>query len=291
MASPHPNNPDVVVIGGGPAGSTISTLLAQHGCRVRLFERERFPRFHIGESLIPDTYWVFQRLKMLDKMKASPFVKKYSVQFVSASGKLSAPFYFWDNKPHECSQTWQVIRGEFDLLMLHNAAEQGVDVHQGTRVLEVLFDAGQAVGIGVTMLLHCDLIVAARSAQFTLPFVALGLVPEAGSSLLLPRLVGYQRAAELLYLGQPFNADTAYRLGLVNSVVEEAALADEARALARSVAQQPADALQATRRLLRGDVQELLARIEEEARIFGAQLQSEEFRARVRAFLGRGRAS
>ena len=148
---------------------------------------------------------------------------------------------------------------------------------------------GQTVGIGVTLLLHCDLIVAARSAQFTLPFVALGLVPEAGSSLLLPRLIGHQRAAERLFLGQPFNADTAYRLGLVNSVVEERSLLEEARALARAVAQQPADALAATRRLLRGDPGELLARIEEEARIFGAQLQSEEFRARVRAFLTRGR--
>ena len=149
---------------------------------------------------------------------------------------------------------------------------------------------GQTVGIGVTMLLHCDLIVAARAAQFTLPFVALGLVPEAGSSLLLPRLIGQQRAAELLLLGQPFNADTAYRLGIVNSVVEEGALLDETRALARAVAQQPPAALAATRRLLRGDTDELLARIEEEASIFGAQLQSEEFRARVRAFLTRGRS-
>src|SRR2546423_112907 len=140
---------DVVVIGGGPAGSTVSTLIAQQGYRVKLYERERFPRFHIGESLIPETYWVFQRLKMLDKMKASPFVKKYSVQFVSASGKLSAPFYFWENKPHECSQTWQVIRSEFDLMMLQNAQEQGVEVHQGTRVLEVLFEGERAVGVRI----------------------------------------------------------------------------------------------------------------------------------------------
>ena len=149
---------------------------------------------------------------------------------------------------------------------------------------------GQTVGIGVTMLLHCDLIVAARGTQLSLPFVALGLVPEAGSSLLLPRLIGHQRAAELLFLGQPFNAETAYRLGLVNSVVEEGSLLEEARTLARAVAQQPPEALVATRRLLRGDTGELLARIEEEARIFGAQLQSEEFRARVRAFLTRGRS-
>lgn len=147
--SSKPNPADVVVIGGGPAGSTASTLIAQKGYRVILYERERFPRFHIGESLIPETYWVFERLKMLDKMKASPFVKKYSVQFVNAEGKLSAPFYFHDNKPHECSQTWQVIRSEFDLMMLENAQEQGVEVHQGTRVLDVLFDGQRAVGVRI----------------------------------------------------------------------------------------------------------------------------------------------
>src|SRR5713101_7213455 len=115
-------NPQVIVIGGGPGGTTAATLIAQQGVRVRLYERERGPRFHIGESLIPRTYWVLQRLKMLDKMKKSHFVKKYSVQFVNASGKLSAPFYFHDNKPHECSQTWQVVRSEFHLMMLRNAA-------------------------------------------------------------------------------------------------------------------------------------------------------------------------
>ena len=140
---------DVVVIGGGPAGATVSTLLAQQGCRVQLFERERFPRFHIGESLIPETYWVLKRLNMLPKMQQSPFVKKYSVQFVNASGKLSAPFYFWDNKPHECSQTWQVVRSEFDQMMLNNAREHGVDVHEGVRVVEVLFEGDRAVGIKI----------------------------------------------------------------------------------------------------------------------------------------------
>jgi flavin-dependent dehydrogenase len=140
---------DVVVIGGGPAGSTVSTLIAQRGHRVKLFERERFPRFHIGESLIPETYWVLQRLGMLDKLKASRFVKKYSVQFVNSRGRMSAPFYFWDNKPHECSQTWQVVRSEFDLMMLRNAAEQGVEVHEATRVLEVLFEEDRAVGVRI----------------------------------------------------------------------------------------------------------------------------------------------
>jgi flavin-dependent dehydrogenase len=80
-------------------------------------------------------------------MQASRFVKKYSVQFVNATGKLSAPFYFWDNKPHECSQTWQVVRSEFDQMMLGNAREHGVDVHEGTRVLDVLFEGDRAVGV------------------------------------------------------------------------------------------------------------------------------------------------
>jgi flavin-dependent dehydrogenase len=141
--------PDVVVIGGGPAGSTVSTLLAQRGYQVELFERERFPRFHIGESLIPETYWVLKRLNMLPKMQQSHFVKKYSVQFVNASGRLSAPFYFWDNKPHECSQTWQVVRSEFDQMMLENAREHGVIAHEGTRVFDVLWDSDRAVGVTI----------------------------------------------------------------------------------------------------------------------------------------------
>jgi len=141
--------PDVVVIGGGPAGSTASTLLAQRGHRVTLFERERFPRFHIGESLIPETYWVLERLNMLPKLRASHFVKKYSVQFVNADGKQSAPFYFWDNRPHECSQTWQVVRSEFDQMLLNNAREHGVEVHEGVRVLEVVFDGDRATRVRV----------------------------------------------------------------------------------------------------------------------------------------------
>ncbi len=140
---------DVVVIGGGPAGSTTSTLLAQKGHRVALFERERFPRFHIGESLIPETYWVLERLNMLEKMKRSHFVKKYSVQFVNANGRQSAPFYFWDNKPHECSQTWQVVRSEFDQMLLENAREHGVDAREGVHVLEVLFDGSRAIGVRI----------------------------------------------------------------------------------------------------------------------------------------------
>lgn len=140
---------DVIVIGGGPAGSTASTLIAQKGHRVRLYEREKFPRFHIGESLIPETYWVLERLNMLPKMKASKFVHKHSVQFVSANGRQSAPFYFYDNKPHECSQTWQVVRSEFDQMMLENAREHGVDAREGVRVRDVIMEEDRVVGVKV----------------------------------------------------------------------------------------------------------------------------------------------
>ncbi len=140
---------DVIVIGGGPGGATVSTLIAQQGFDVQLFERERFPRYHIGESLIPETYWVLERLKMLPKLRNSHFVKKYSVQFVNRRGKLSEPFYFMEHKPHECSQTWQVDRSEFDVMMLTNAREQGVRAYEGIRVLEVLFEGSRAVGVRI----------------------------------------------------------------------------------------------------------------------------------------------
>jgi flavin-dependent dehydrogenase len=144
------SHPDVVVIGGGPGGSTVSTLLAQQGVQVELFERDTFPRFHIGESLIPETYWVLKRLNMLEKMRESRFVKKYSVQFVNAVGRESAPFYFWDNKPHECSQTWQVVRSEFDEMLLDNARQHGATVHEATRVMDVIFEDGRAAGVKLT---------------------------------------------------------------------------------------------------------------------------------------------
>jgi flavin-dependent dehydrogenase len=131
---------DVVVIGGGPAGSTVAALVADAGHSVLVVERTKFPRFHIGESLMPETYWVFKRLGMLPRLRDSDFIKKYSVQFVTATGKESAPFFFEERNPHECSQTWQVDRARFDEMMLDNAAEHGATVWQETNVTDVLMD-------------------------------------------------------------------------------------------------------------------------------------------------------
>ncbi len=141
------NQPDVIVIGGGPSGSTVATLLAKRGFQVVILERDHFPRFHVGESLIPYTFPVFERMGLLEKMKQSHFTKKYGVQFISEHGKLSEPFRFSQYDPHDRSQTWQVLRSEFDLMLLNHAREAGVQVHEGARVLEVLFEGERAVGV------------------------------------------------------------------------------------------------------------------------------------------------
>ena len=138
---------DVIVIGGGPAGAATATLLARQGRDVLLLEREAFPRFHIGESLMPATYWSLERLGMLDTMGRSVFPRKHSVQFVLPNGKPTAPFYFADVDPHESSVTWQVDRGEFDRMLLENAARAGVEVRHEVAVREVLFDGERAVGV------------------------------------------------------------------------------------------------------------------------------------------------
>ncbi len=142
-------DPEVIVMGGGPAGATAATFLAQQGHSVCLFERDPMPRFHIGESLMPETYGTFRRLGVLDKLQASVAVKKYSVQFVSDTGKESQPFYFFENNPHECSQTWQVVRSEFDKMLVDNARDHGVDVQVGVRVVDVLFDGNRARGVKI----------------------------------------------------------------------------------------------------------------------------------------------
>ncbi len=108
------------------------------------------PRFHVGESLMPETYWTLQRLGVLDRMKNSHLVRKYSVRFVTANGKESAPFFIDKHDPRECSQTWQVERAEFDKMLFDNAAEKGAECFDQTRVLQVQFDDQQrATGVVV----------------------------------------------------------------------------------------------------------------------------------------------
>jgi flavin-dependent dehydrogenase len=143
------NDYDCIVIGGGPSGSTTAALVADAGYRVLLLERDVEPRRKVGESLMPETYWVFERLGVLDAMKNGPFVQKVGVQFVSSSGKESSPFLFTRHDPRECSRTWHVERAKFDHFLLENAAKKGVEVRRGTRVLEVVFENDRAVGVRV----------------------------------------------------------------------------------------------------------------------------------------------
>jgi len=145
------DNYDVVVIGAGPAGTTLAALVAEFGYRTLILERSPFPRFHVGESLVPETYWTFKRLGLLEQLRQSAFPKKFSVQFVTDTGKESAPFYFDDYKPGECSQTWQVIRGDFDEMLLDNAREKGATARTDAQVLDVLFDGDAVRGVRVQL--------------------------------------------------------------------------------------------------------------------------------------------
>jgi len=142
--------------------------------------------------------------------------------------------------------------------------------------------AGDAVGVGTTMLFHCDLVYAAPDARFKMPFVDLGLVPEAGVSLLAPQLFGQAKAAQYLLLCESFGAQEALRLNLVNAVTDDPlAMASDA---ARRLSQKPAEAVAASRRLLRGDPALLRERIDEEARLFAEALATPALRARLEAF-------
>jgi enoyl-CoA hydratase/carnithine racemase len=147
--------------------------------------------------------------------------------------------------------------------------------------------AGAAVGIGTTMLMHCDYVVAASDARFSTPFVALGLVPEAASSLIAPRLMGHARAFELLAMGRALSADEAKAAGLVNKVVPPDELDRAALAAAREIAALPRQAVRDARALMRGSADEIAARIEAEAAIFRQRLNSPEATAAFQAFLAR----
>jgi len=149
---------------------------------------------------------------------------------------------------------------------------------------------GNAVGVGTTMLLHCDLVYAGEGARFELPFVNLGLCPEAAASLLLPQLVGHQRAAELLLLGEPFGAERAREIGLVNAVFNDGEVHQQAWALARKLAQQPPASVRLTKALLkRGGRRAVAETIAEEGRHFLQRLSSPEAQEAFAAFFERRR--
>ncbi len=144
---------------------------------------------------------------------------------------------------------------------------------------------GPAVGVGTTMLLHCDLIVAATTTRFALPFINLALVPEAASSMLLPARIGHPRAAELLLLGEPFTAQAALEMGLVNRVVDPEAVLATAREFAAKIAAKAPSALLAGKRLLKSTASTTIReRMDEENRAFAVQLKSQELQAAIAAF-------
>jgi flavin-dependent dehydrogenase len=139
---------DVLIIGAGPAGASAATVLARHGRRVLVLEREKFPRYHIGESLLPFTYQPLERLGLIGRMRQSAFIKKYSVQFISPTGKASQPFYFFNRYDRETvAQTWQVLRSEFDQMLLDQARASGVEVREQTTVTGLIEDDHRVVGV------------------------------------------------------------------------------------------------------------------------------------------------
>ena len=141
------NHHDAVIIGGGPAGSTAAAILAEKGRDVLVLERERFPRYSVGESLMPYCYFTLERLGVVDQLKTSQFPKKYSVQFVSTEGEVSQPFYFFQHLKHEASTTWQVLRSEFDQMLLDNARSKGACVLEGTTATGLVYRDGAVTGV------------------------------------------------------------------------------------------------------------------------------------------------
>jgi flavin-dependent dehydrogenase len=138
---------DAIVIGGGPAGATAAATLAMRGRNVVVLEREHFPRYHVGESMMPYCYFTLERLGLIEQMNSARCIKKYSVQFASLNGRVSQPFYFFQHYDHPSSTTWQIWRSEFDLMLLNNARDKGATVHEGMTVREVIQEDGVTIGV------------------------------------------------------------------------------------------------------------------------------------------------
>ncbi len=138
---------DAIIIGGGPAGTTTATLLAEKGHCVLLVEKTTFPRYHVGESLMPFCWFTLNRLGVIDRMEEIGFTRKHSVQFATTDGKISAPFYFFQHFDHPAATTWQVERKDFDLMLLDNARSKGVEVRENTTALDFLKNGARITGI------------------------------------------------------------------------------------------------------------------------------------------------
>ena len=145
----HPEKrADVLIIGAGPAGSAAAAILAEYGHDVLVLERERFPRYHVGESMVPFTYYPLQRLGLIPKLKASHFVQKYSVQFIERNGRANHPLYFFSRYDRATvGQTWQVLRSEFDQMLADHAREKGALICEQTTVQELIQEHGRTVGL------------------------------------------------------------------------------------------------------------------------------------------------
>jgi flavin-dependent dehydrogenase len=144
------NEFDSIVLGGGPAGATAAAVLAEKGRKVVVLERDKFPRYHIGESLMPYCYFPLERLGLVEQMTNSHFPKKYSVQFVNTMGKVSQPFYFFQHRDHPSSTTWQVVRSEFDNMILEKARQNGAVIHEETTARELIWTDGAVTGVRAT---------------------------------------------------------------------------------------------------------------------------------------------
>ncbi len=143
------NKYDIIVVGGGPAGSTTGALLAEKGHDVLILEKEKFPRYHVGESLMPFCYFPLERLGLVDRLMESANPRKYCVQFVRQDGFLSQPFYFFQHFDHPSSTTWQVWRSEFDKMILDKARENGASVLEETQAKSLIKSENRVEGVVV----------------------------------------------------------------------------------------------------------------------------------------------